>query len=489
MKRSFALMLSVLMLVSVIASCAEAKDDKGNNTSVPDVADQTETETVLSDDIPEMNLEGFDFRMLIRNDKGWIEDMYSESISGDTMNDAIYDRNARVGDRFNVNYTMIPSSNSNYDTDGIKSITSGDDAYEIIVPHARASFIYAMQKLITDWNSNELTYINLDKPWWDQSARENLSINHLLYMMIGDISYKNLGSTNSMLFNKSIFDDLNLDYPYQLVKENKWTFDKFTEYAVQCVSDLNGDGSIKFADDQLGYVTDEWIGPIQVLYSGNQRIVQKDEDDLPYLSLNTETTVTLFEKYFALLDSDAAHCSAWEGLDSSTASATGIYGRFIRNQAAFLDTNLKGIIFLRDMEANFGIVPWPKLNENIDKYYSNVDAGCNLIIIPITNQHLEETSVVLEALCAEGYKTVVPAYFEIALSTKYARDEESAEMLNIIKTARVYDLGYYDNNNALNSIGRDMFLGKKRDFASLYTKSEKSVNNQIEKTIKAYTSE
>ena len=487
-KKLISVIMAALMVSSVLlAGCSDnsAEKDSANSTSgVLTVGE--ESETTLSDELPEENFEGYEFRMLIRNDKGWIEDMYAEALDADIMNDAIFNRNATVSERFNVSFKVIPSSNGNVETDGVKTITSGDDAYDIIIPHARASFVYALQNLIVDWNSDALEYVDLDKPWWDQAVRENLSVNNKLFMMTGDISYKNFGATNAMLFNKGILEDLNLDYPYQLVNDNKWTFDKFTEYAKQGTDDLNGDGKIAFADDRLGYVTDEWIGPIQVLYSGNQKIVQKDEDDVPYLSLNTEMTVSVFEKFFALIDSDDAHCAPWEGLDTSTASATGIYGRFTRNQAMFLDTNIRGVIFLRDMDTNFGIVPWPKFNENIDKYYSNVDAGCNIIIVPITNQVMSLTSIILEALAAEGYKTVIPAYFDVALSTKYSRDDESAEMLNYLKEARVYDLGYYDMNNPLNSIGKEMFSTKNRDFTSLYKKHEKAANKQIEKTIDAY---
>lgn len=485
-KLLFLLLICAMTIAPLVSGCAGTSGTTSETSATLATEPTTET-AALSDELPEKDFAGYTFRMLIRNDAGWIEDMYAEKLNGEIMNDAIYQRNAAVSERFNVSFTVIPSSNANYENDGVKAILAGEDAYDIIVPHARASFDYALQKLLLDWN-NDLPYVDLNKPWWDQTAKENLRINNKLFMMVGDISYKNLGATNAMLFNKNLFDSLGLEYPYQLVYDNKWTFDKFTEFAQRGTADINGDGKITFADDQIGYVTDEWIGPIQVLYSGNQRIVQKDENDLPYLSLNTDLTVEIFNKFFAFIDGDAGHCAAWEGLDSSIASATGIYGRFINNQALFLDTNIRGTVFLRNMDANFGIVPWPKFNETIDKYYANVDAGCNIIIVPITAGDAERTSIILEALCAEGYKSVVPAYFGTALATKYARDEESAKMLDIVKAGRVYDLGYYDNTlGILNSIGENMFSTKSRDFASLYAKNEKSANVQLQKIIKAYS--
>lgn len=480
------ILIIFIICTMIVSGCAQPNTETSDNTVTVATEAVSET-TVLSDNLPETDYDGYSFRMLIRNDKGWIEDMYAAELSGDIMNDAIFQRNASVGERFGVIFEVIPSSNANYDSDGIKSILAGDDAYDTIIPHARASFDYALEKLLLDWNT-DLPFVDLDKPWWDQDIRESLRINNKLLMMIGDISYKNLGATNAMLFNRNLFDDLGLDYPYQLVHDDVWTFDKFVEYADKGTSDINGDGKIAFEDDQIGYVTDEWIGPIQVLYSGNQRIVKKDDNDLPYLSLNTSLTIEIFNAFFDLIDGDAGHCSPWEGLDTSIASADGIYGRFINNQALFLDTNIRGTIFLRNMDANFGILPWPKFDETIDKYYSNVDAGCNLIIVPITAHDPERTSIIIEALSAEGYKNVTPAYFEVALATKYARDVESADMLDIVKAGRVYDLGYYNNAlSVFNSIGQYMFINKSRDFASLYAKNEKSANKNLDKTIEAYS--
>ncbi|MDD4772002.1 MAG: hypothetical protein PHZ09_00160 [Eubacteriales bacterium] len=482
MKKTLILLLICAM---ILPGCAQSPGGTSDTALTAVTESELET-TVLSDNLPEADYEGYSFRMLIRNDKGWIEDMYAEELNGDIMNDAIFLRNAAVGERFGVSFEVIPSSNANYDNDGVKSILANEDAYDIIIPHARASFDYALQELLLDWNT-DLPFVDLDKPWWDQDIRESLRINYKLLMMIGDISYKNLGATNAMLFNKNLFDDLGLDYPYQLVHDDAWTFDKLVEYAEMGTIDINGDGKIAFADDQIGYVTDEWIGPIQVLYSGNQRIVQKDDNDLPYLSLNTNLTIEIFNAFFALIDGDAGHCAPWEGLDTSIASADGIYGRFTNNQALFLDTNIRGTIFLRNMDANFGIVPWPKFDETIDKYYSNVDAGCNLIIVPITAGDPERTSIIIEGLSAEGYKNVTPAYFEVALATKYARDEESADMLDIVKAGRIYDLGYYNNAlSVFNSIGQYMFTTKNRDFASLYAKNEKNANKNLDKTIEAY---
>ena len=71
--------------------------------------------------------------------------------------------------------------------------------------------------------------------------------------------------------------------------------------------------------------------------------------------------------------------------------------------------NIKDVEKLRDMNADFGIIPWPKFDETEDKYYTNVDADCSLIGVPIANSRPERTSIIIEALAAEGLSVGNPA--------------------------------------------------------------------------------
>ncbi|NLB15992.1 MAG: hypothetical protein GX827_04195 [Clostridiales bacterium] len=138
---------------------------------------------------------------------------------------------------------------------------------------------------------------------------------------------------------------------------------------------------------------------------------------------------------------------------------------------------------LRDMDEDFGIIPWPKYDETIDNYYANVDAGCNLFIVPVTNPDPEKASVILEALAYESYLTVIPTYYDVVLTTKFTRDAESVEMLDIIRAGRVFDIGYYffDNSNDLNSVGWYLANRSDRSFASVYAKYESMVQKQYAK--------
>ena len=63
-----------------------------------------------------------------------------------------------------------------------------------------------------------------------------------------------------------------------------------------------------------------------------------------------------------------------------------------------------------------------------------------MLCIPVTTDP-DFTGYVTEEIAFESYKTVIPAYYYTVLSVKYARDEDSVEMLDIIFESRVCDLG------------------------------------------------
>jgi hypothetical protein len=95
--------------------------------------------------------------------------------------------------------------------------------------------------------------------------------------------------------------------------------------------------------------------------------------------------------------------------------------------------------------------------------------------------------MILEDLSAESRYILQPAYYEINLRGKFARDDESREMLDIILNNSAFDIGYvYDFGNfAMGTIlhsGRD----KKTEFASPFEKAYDKMQKAIDKTVEAY---
>lgn len=72
---------------------------------------------------------------------------------------------------------------------------------------------------------------------------------------------------------------------------------------------------------------------------------------------------------------------------------------------------------------------------------------------------------------------VTPAYYDVALSGKFTRDEESAEMLELIFTTKFYDLGQWGSDiyGSLCSL----IISDKDNIASVMAKMESKTQKQF----------
>ncbi len=476
MKKTIAAVLLLLLLTA--ASCQKAgQTDAAETSAAPDIT-ETAADTAaaeedeFADNLPEMDFEGYDFTVFMRSDPIFVADMYAEELNGDVLNDAVYDRNTKVSERFNFNYRVVLSQSAP-GNDASQLILAGEDAYDIIICHARTILNYSRDGLLLDWNEH-LPYVDLDRAWWNQDSRSSLSVSGRLYTCSGDISYKNLGSSTAMFFNKTIVADLGITDLYETVDRGAWTLDVLEKYMKDSCRDLDGDSVYDIKTDRLGYISQWWVGPIQVLYSGGQRICRKDGDDRLILTLNTERTASVYERYFRLVGTAGAYLQRADGNPE-------LVKAFTEGRAMFFDYNLNVLDSLRDMKDDYGIIPWPKFDETEEQYYSNVDAGTNLIGVPVTAADPERTSVIIEALCAEGSRNVIPKYYEVVLKVKFSRDNESVKMFDLIRNSRVFDAGYfYSLGTPLASTGKELAADPNSNFASFYAKNEEKTLAAIE---------
>ena len=484
----------IVILAAVIfftPAAAASCDNKSENTKADSAENSKETggektgdESIPTDDLisylPDADYGGYDFNVLIRDQYRTRQDFIFEDQS-EVLDDALYRRQRAVEERFGVSIKLIETSSSG--EAAVNSIKAGDDEYDLILPHAHIAWSsYAVPGLALDWA--KLPYVDLDKPWWNQDARKSLSVGGKIFTTTGDASYMSLGFTMAIAFNKKLFANLGLGEPYQMVLDGTWTFDEFSKLVKAGSKDINGDSALDIENDRLGFVTTIWQAPVAFLYTCGARTTLKDADDIPYIALNNPKTITFLGELFELLKSDNCHVYPESATDGG---ATPHLWPFESENALLCDLQIWSLKELRGMENNYGIVPYPKYTES-DTYTSSVDAGVHTMIIPHTAKDPERTSVILEALGAEGYKTVMPAFYEKSLQVKYTRDDVSVRMLDIIKDTRVFDFGYYSNYNSnIGMASYQMFKQNSYDFASFYEKNEpaaqKALDNYINKIL------
>jgi len=490
-KKILCLLLVIFIAVTpfVISACAKNSGD-GKTTDKADSGDaqdinetQAATDTEILPELPEgADYKGYEFKVLTRGDEMHLYPLHSRDIiaeqeNGEPINDAVYKRNTIVEDMLNVKIKMIAMKEDDETRPNVaikKAVQAGDDIYDLLMTHEIYSAPTAQSGYLM--NLANVPYIDLAKPWWCRSATEDLSVGNKIFLALSDFSVSSNDHAYIVLFNKNLHQEYGMDSMYELVKNNKWTFDKMYDTIKGVNKDLNGDGKMK-EDDLFGLILGG--GQLNFFYAGGNTVMKKDENNIPYYDIITERSILTFEKAFDICVGDHAFSfSNWNDVK--------VPPMFAGGHGLLMTTQIGIVPQLRDMEVDFGIIPYPKLDEKQDKYREYVDGHAQLMGIPITVRDTEKVGVIIEALSYYSRKYLVPAYYDINLKTKFSRDDESSEMLDIVMDGRVFDFGYVYDNWVVAFKFADQINAKKREYVSIIEKNMPAAEKQLVKILAAY---
>lgn len=466
------LILSALMLTS----CAGTVQTK-NNAAVSDTsAAITEAETEPIDKLPNKDLKGYDFHILTYNNM--VDEHRAVEENGESINDAVYARNMFASEKLNITFTVNDMDDSNYRSSVKNNFMANDDSYDLYQIFLSAAASMIPSGYFVDWNTIPYVNENMDKPWWNQLGIEKLRTNGRNYLLNGDIGHLTLGDSTGLIFNKKLFSDSGIEYPYKSVTDGTWTLDRLIELCSDKETDLNGDNEFKADDDRYGFMSYKWAAPVGLAVACDLNTLVYDETGYPQLNFYTEKTVDVYNKMYKLM---AESNSPWHdfapGLDIPNTIS---YKAFIQNRAFIIATPIAQVTKLRDMDTDFGIIPYPKYDENQAQYYSSVDAGTSSAAVLGTAADLERTGLVVEVLCEKGSELVIPAFYKNTLQGKVSRDNESEAMLDIIKDTACFDPLYVYNFGGLGFAFIDWLGAKKADISSSYTGMERNALKAIE---------
>ncbi len=227
-------------------------------------------------------------------------------------------------------------------------------------------------------------------------------------------------------------------------------------------TDLDGDGIRKWDVDQFGFVTHE-SSCEGFFFGSGSNIVKKETDDLPYLDMSNERVITVIEKVIKLIaDKDIVVNGSIQTLDF----VQQMQPVFESGRSLFYGEVMQCIIRrLRTMKIDFGVIPFPKLDEQQDEYNHFIHVTAAMLSVPLSNPNIDKTGIILEAMAAKSKYTLQKAYYDVCLERKFMRDEESSVMIDIIQKARNYDIGYIYNWGSLFTAFRTCITKSDTDFA------------------------
>ena len=474
--RIFASLMASVLVASSASSCVKNEDETKNGHNGDESYEVQESAL----DVPKGIAKGKTFSMYFAMPTTQSSYIVEEE-TGDELKDAVYRRNKLVEEHTGVtlNFVSTTRTSSGADQDVENNhirtlIQSGDDTYDAYIHSQRGPMFTLIEEgMFVDWN--EIPYVNLGNEWWYSNVIRDICFGNKVFAMTGDYNRDSFSETECLMFNKTMLDELGLEYPYGMVLDGTWTHDRFVEYIKAATKDLNGDGALKREDDRFGFGGWQYE-QIPALFAGyGGETIAKDDENLPVLAIDTERNYTVIDKMLEVFDCEG---SFYEGKTFGVDDNMFKEGRLLFN-----DSFLSSVVGARSIEEfDVGFVPYPKLFEDQENYYSRTAKVSGLTYIPVTNQDLEMTGAVLEAMAYYSKDTMMPVYFDVLLTIKSTRDYESEQMIPIIRnSSRFLDcviefngasIIYADNGNTLASTiaaNKDAWELKLLDLAYLYT--------------------
>ena len=479
--RIFSFLLAISLLASLSAAgCGETGtgDATAGETSTEPAAETSPDNIPLGTD-----LGGQTVRIYVRGDT--IDTEFAAEQTGDIVDDAIYNRNRAIEDRLNVTLDYFSNTSLNFwDDRNIymdtvrASVLANDGSVDIAAGLSNIMPYLAQDGLFINLLRDDIPYLDFDSPWWPAELTSELSVENRMYMTSGEACLGVIKGMMCFYFNKDMIEQNKLENPYELVTSGKWTLDKFNEMASAAYNDINGDTKVD-DEDIFGFIiANENHAPNFVLASG-YRLTEPDSQGLPKYALGSDKIVTLLDKLVNMMDQDGFAAK----LDGNDAYST----TFINGKALFTTGEFQNAETFRDLGFDFGILPYPKLDDSQSDYITSSRATYSLLGITVTASDIDAAAAVLEASASENYRSVTPVYFEKALKVKYSRDDVSSQMFDIIKSHISFDFGVV-HGPMMENISTELrqeICRAKGTWSSTWAAKESTVNTMVSDYLEA----
>ncbi len=474
-KRISSLLMALLMTASAFVSCADDEpDDTKDNVNESEVSNESESEskeTTWLDTLPaDVYYDDYKFHIGWSSPNSFEEcDILLDDVEvGDIVDQAVYDRNLMAEEKLGIviSAELMCDAWTDVLSTASKLQQSGDNPYDVYCVSVWPAYNCSVNGLLVELGGVDT--IDVTHSWWDQSTTEMHRMgSKSLYFLNGDINYSDDYATSAIFYDKQLAEENGLPNIYDMVRNDTWTFDEMVNMIQIVARDIDGlgygDGDIFGYTDNSGLVS-------RLLCAFGENLILIDEEG--NASVNTgERCINIFDKVF-------------DRLCGSQASYTVLHGEFSGVTVLFTPSDISSVNGRRSSERDFGIIPYPKYDELQERYYTIYNnAYSTVYCIPIDNRELDRTGNILEVMGAYSHETIHESVVEKAVLVKGVRDEDSAEMIELLFDSRFYEIGLA-GTNIYNSLCNMVEQGK-NTFSSTAKAQQKLTANAF-KALKEY---
>ncbi len=390
-------------------------------------------------------------------------ELYAEQGDTDGISTEVYNRNDKIEKRFNVKIQPIVTAckglndqETHYD-EVADALNTGKIAYDMISMWAYLSGKMIMTANYLDWrmkNQNGDYIIPFagesiveGKEWWPSKMNDPNSVMGHQYVAVSDLCLTSFEMAYGIVFNYTqvhenmgIAQSLGYESMYDIVDKGEWTLSLLNDIVKDEYTDNPNAGTQKQRDleDTYGLLVSHATGVDAFIHSLGYTVIKNDGEDVPELWNVNSSMVTTIENLAAMCHSTGSAYTVTKNLQVEDFDQF-----FTEGHALFVTMKMERLRtqILHDMEDQYGVLPYPKLEKNQANYLTGSEDHYNVLSVPVDKiGSARIVGVVVEALSAETTKSVKDIFYKKLLKSNSTRQQEDENMIDIIMEGRVYDL-------------------------------------------------
>ncbi len=438
MKKLIAFLLAAVFCLSFFSCAKKQSEQKG---------DKPEDESVYIDHLPELDFGGQ--KLTFAHSEGTNGTFTSRSVkvdeqTGDMVDDKLYEKTQSVENRLNIEIedVLFSESSKEFHSAIVPYLEAQDSSYDIIVGFQYFDLPLATEGYILDYNTipAEQNHVDLTAPYWAKDYIDSLSYNGKTFWLTGDIALRYIAGVYSVFVNARLYDQyLKETYGsiYDVVRNGEWTLDKLHEMAKRASSE-DATGKLTKKSEVIGFYKEGGNSSTTTAFAASAGLewsIRQQDGLVEFLfNQNYDKLVNVISKMYSVFsDESAAYVNEYDYDDVESMK------QFQSGNVVFVGAKLfTAELYLREMTDDFCIIPMPKYDE-ASEYRTLTHDGCSVFGISWASENVEACTAALELMAAESLRLVTPAYYDSALKYKYTRDDDSAEMIDIIRDSVYVD--------------------------------------------------
>ena len=375
---------------------------------------------------------------------------------GPIIQNAVLDRNEFIEKTYGVKVKWLNTTQAGMPDALEKATLAKNVNYDLAAPRMMNVQPIVAGGYVYDLAGRE--FIDFDNSYYrDESIKAYTAHGHTFFVT-GGFSQLDIETASVLLFNKDLLTEEEINDIYDMVRKGEWTYDKLFNYV-----------GASYRDDGNGFMDSNDIYGM---------LISSFSDYYDYFGIKT-AGVNQTTGQWELTINDERIDDVISAISESVfdiGEITDWFAHYSQESLVFLEMNLAQTYAMK--AENIGVVPFPMLNKEQGRYY----VPCSMLdsvamCIPKITQDRAMSEYFMDVLCWTGDEYMMKAYIE-AKKERF-KDDVDIEMLTEYIIPNIsYDVGgatvFYDDDRGtvtwapVISIKDDSYKGNKNNFDRLY---------------------